>query len=129
MRVIADILVPNLVDAVERSRASAAVRRFAGLAIAARLHALVHGAYPDSLENLAGAGLPDPYSGGALDFAKRSDGSVAVSFPDGAALWAREQPNSPHYQPRFVWNLPPPSALKVGALEPGVAKDRSRQPG
>ncbi len=106
VRIIAEFLIPNLVDGVEKSRASASVRRLAGLAIAARLHALVHGAYPDSLESFAGADLPDPYSGGALAYESRSDGSVVISFPDGAALWQREQPSSPHYQPRFVWRLP-----------------------
>lgn len=105
-RTMARTLVPYLVDSVKKSRASAAARRLAGLAIEARLHAVEHGAFPEHLESLAGAGLADPYSGGDLHYTKRPDGSAVVSFPDGQALWQKENPSSPHYHPRFVWHLP-----------------------
>ncbi len=106
MGIIAEMLVPNLIDGLEKHRATVAARRLARLAIELRLHALEHGDYPASLEGFPGGEPSDPYAEGSVRFERSEDGTVTVSFPGADGYWQRRYSHPMRNKPIFVWRLP-----------------------
>lgn len=104
--IIAEMLIPNLIDAVEKHRAGDAARRLAGLAVDLRLHASRHGAYPEDLGSYPAAAAPDPYADGGLRYEVRPGGTVELSFPDAESLWREKYPHGSHHGTRLAWTLP-----------------------
>lgn len=104
--IIAEMLIPNLIDGVEKHRAGDAARRLAGLAVELRLHALRHGAYPEDLGGFPAAAAPDPYADGDIRYEVRPDGTAELSFPDAESLWREKYPHGSHHGTRLAWTLP-----------------------
>lgn len=104
--ILADMLIPNLMDGLDKHSAAAAERRLAAAAIALRRHALEHGAYPEDLGGIPGAELGDPYGGGRLRYDRRADGSAVLSLPAAQTRWRERHPQPIHHAPRFSWRLP-----------------------
>ncbi|MEM7582498.1 MAG: hypothetical protein AAF560_03890 [Acidobacteriota bacterium] len=104
-KIIAAILVPNLIDALVKYRANVASRNLALAALDLRLRSSEDGAYPE-LESLVA--LDDPYGSGELEAARHEDGSVSLSFPAALARWAEMsvKTDEPRVDPRFAWRLP-----------------------
>ena len=104
--IIAQMLIPNLIDSVKKDRSALASGRLARIAFTLRAHALVHGSYPESLDGFSPADLQDPYAEGTIHFERHADGSASLSYPEAEALWREENQHVPVFPPRFVWQLP-----------------------
>ncbi len=109
---VAEILVPNLIDGLEKHRATEASRQLAQLALDLRQYAVDRvvdqGSYPASVDELATEVAANPYGGGELQYVLSPDGSVSLSFPGAEAYWRENtvQTAKPRVQPRFTWRLP-----------------------
>ncbi len=95
-----------LATSIVRYQSILSLRRLARLAIALRLQALEAGGYPDSLAAWPEAAAPDPFTGGALAYERRADGSAVVSVPGAENLFNRI--NELKSWITYTWELPAP---------------------
>ena len=104
--IIAKMLIPNLIDGLEKRRAAIAARRLARLSIGLRLDALAHGGYPESPADFVRE-TADPYAEGPLHYQRLADGTVVLSFPAAEAFWQQRYTDPERNKPLFDWRLPP----------------------
>lgn len=102
---LADQLVPNFYDGLQKEQATLAARRLARAGLAVRLQGLTEGGYPQ--------GLPEPvrspFTGEEALYERQPDGSVVLALPEDAAAWETiSAPRSPSgVAPPFRWQMPP----------------------
>ncbi|HVN76184.1 MAG TPA: hypothetical protein VMT19_07710 [Thermoanaerobaculaceae bacterium] len=84
-RPVADFLAGSLV----RYQSILSMRRMARVAIGLRAYAVAKGRYPDTLAAWPEAAGPDPFTGGAMRYEVRADGSAVLAVPGAEELFNR----------------------------------------
>jgi hypothetical protein len=107
-RPIGDTLAGSLV----RYQSILSLRRVERLAITLRLRALEVGSYPDTLAVWPDASAPDPFTGGALAYERRADGSAVISVPGAESLFNRINELTSFIT--YTWELPAPGRAAAG---------------
>lgn len=105
---LADMLIPNVLDAGVKVYTAEAERLLAVTALDLDLHGRSIGAYPPSLEGLPTAVRPDPLTREPLRWTLRPDGSGELTYAQARAVFEGRDYDV-NYPPLLVWELPPPA--------------------
>lgn len=105
-RVIADILIPNLLDMVRKVEALTALTDLAAAALALRLEAAESGKYPASPQELP-AVLAAGQEAGAWSYETTPEGSVRLGLTPDAILPAWPEGRRDELRGLLTWELPP----------------------
>lgn len=92
------LFMPNLNVAIDRTRAIAASRRLARLALDLAANGAPH-PLPADLE-------PDPFAGELPTLVRRPDGSAVLTLPGADVLWNELMGSNDIPGPPFTWHLP-----------------------
>ena len=102
---MADMLAVSLL----RTQSMLSLRRLERLAISVRLEGLATGRYPETLARWPEASAPDPFTGDAIRFERRADGSAVISVPGAEETYNRA--NGLKTFVPYTWELPAPASL------------------
>ncbi len=105
-RVIADMLIPNLLDMVRKVEALTALTDLAAAALALRLEAAESGRYPASPRELSGVPAARREAG-ALGYETTAEGGVRLGLTPDAILSAWPQGRRDELRGLLSWELPP----------------------
>ena len=101
------IMVPNLLDAVEKVKATELSRRLAKQALEVQLTRLEIGELPRSLNSE----ILDPYASGSVLYEWAAEGGAILAAPEAIELWESEHQGSQGVaKSAFQWRLPAPSS-------------------
>jgi hypothetical protein len=107
-RVIADLLIPNLVNMVEKVETLSGLARLAEAAVALRLEAEEAGRYPAAEDLPDPLPAPDGSESAGRSYERRPDGGVRLGLADEAVASPWPEPRRAEVLELFVWELPPP---------------------
>ena len=106
-RVIADMMIPNLLGGIRKLTGSRELTRIARAAVALRLEALELGHYPEDLERIASQLGLAPDEADALDYERRPDGGATVRFASDRIVSETIHRRRELVARLVAWNLPP----------------------
>jgi hypothetical protein len=99
------LMATNLLDAVERVKATEMSRALATKALELELGRLEIGELPQSFDS----GIVDQYASGSVLYERVADGGAVLSAPEAVELWLSEHAGAEeHRKPLFVWSLSGP---------------------
>ncbi len=98
----------TLAGALIRVQSMLSLRRLERLAISVRLEGLATGRYPETLARWPEASAPDPFTGGALRFERRPDGSAVIEVPGAEETYNRASVLKTFVP--YTWELPAPAS-------------------
>ncbi len=99
---MADMLAVSLL----RTQSILSLRRLERLAISVRLEGLATGRYPETLARWPEASAPDPFTGDAIRFERRADGSAVIEAPGAEETYNRASVLRTFVP--YTWKLPAP---------------------
>lgn len=118
-RVIADLLIPNLIHTAEKVDALSSLASLAESAVALRLEAEESGRYPaeaPELPALSSAGGREP---AGWSYERRPGGGVRLRLADEGLVSPWPEPRRAEVLDLLVWELPPPGPAEAPASGSG----------
>lgn len=106
-RVIADMMIPNLLNGIRKLTGSRELTRLARAAVALRLEALELERYPEDLEGIAAQLGLAPDEAGELDYERHPDGSATLRFASDRIVTESIEHRRHLVRPLVAWHLPP----------------------
>lgn len=106
-RVIARMMIPNLLDSVRKFTGSRELTRIALVAAALRLEALELERYPEDLERIASRLGMSPEEADTLDYERHPDGGASLRFTSDRIVTESIERHRDQVRPLVEWYLPP----------------------
>ena len=119
-RVIADLMLPNLLHVLRKLAGARELTHLARLALALRLDALERGGYAPDLDRIAsGLGLT-PDEAAELVYERRPGGGARLRLVSDQVVTEAPEAHHEQLRPLLTWDLPPLSKPSEGSREDTV---------